>query len=59
MYLKTLESDRSELRAEVATGPVTVEAKFLSDLIRENRELKQMVGELLLERRMDQIRIQE
>jgi len=41
MELKSLKSGRSELHAEFAPRPVTVEAKFLSDLIRENRELKQ------------------
>jgi hypothetical protein len=40
---------------EVGADNVTVEAEYLAEIIRENQELKKMVGELLVERRLREL----
>ena len=43
---------------EVGADNVTVEAEYLAEIIRENQELKKMVGELLVERRLRELETQ-
>ena len=56
MKLATNNYSQSDIETKLDTGDeiVSVEAKYLSEIIRENQELKRMVGELLVQRRLQE-----
>ena len=56
MKLATNNYSQSDIETKLDTGyeMVSVETKYLSEVIRENQELKRMVGELLVQRRLQE-----